>query len=161
MISERDFADRLDLLEQPYRAMSQAVAQGVLTALKESGLSIQPPQNVTSTVPQQPDQSDAISKAVATAICDKLPEMPGICAIVGALPPGSIISEQGLAKMLAKHPASIKAAVDRGELPPPIRFMGKPTWTAGAVVKHFEKRLEAAEKEAEPAGKAGGASARR
>ena len=30
---------------------------------------------------------------------------------------------------------------DRGALPP-IRFMVKPTWTAGSIIKHFEKRLE-------------------
>jgi hypothetical protein len=147
MHSEQDFADRLDRLEQPYRAMSQAIAQGVLIALKESGLSIQPPQNVNYANTQGP--VEAINEAAVAAIRDTLPNVPGVCSIVGALPHAAVISEQGLAKMFSKHPASIKAAVDRGELPPPIRFMGKPTWTVGAVVKHFEKRLEAAEKESE------------
>ena len=38
---------------------------------------------------------------------------------------------------------TIKRAVERGELPRPVRLMGKNTWTAGAIVRHLEARLEA------------------
>lgn len=39
--------------------------------------------------------------------------------------------------------ASIMAAVEHGELPRPVRLMGKNTWTAGAIVRHVEARLDA------------------
>jgi hypothetical protein len=70
-------------------------------------------------------------------------DLPGIFATIGALPPGALITEAGLAKLLGKCNASIKAAVHRGELPFPVRLMGKNTWTAGAIVRHHENRLEA------------------
>ena len=68
---------------------------------------------------------------------------------LGELPPGAIVTEADLARMFRKHPASIKRAVTRRELPPPVRMFGKPTWTAGAILAHVEKRLEAAMREAE------------
>lgn len=37
---------------------------------------------------------------------------------------------------------TVKRAVKRGELPPPVRVMGKPTWTVGLIRTHMEKRLE-------------------
>lgn len=69
--------------------------------------------------------------------------LPGVCAFIGALPPGALVTEEGLAGMFDKCTASIKAAVDRGELPRPARLMGKNTWTAGAIVRHHEARLDA------------------
>jgi hypothetical protein len=41
---------------------------------------------------------------------------------------------------------TIKRAVDRQELPPPVKFMGQNVWTAGRLVAWFEKRLDAEEK---------------
>ncbi len=69
--------------------------------------------------------------------------MPGVFSSIGALPPGALVTEEGLATIFGKCTASIKAAVDRGELPRPARLMGKNTWTAGAIVRHHEARLEA------------------
>ena len=73
----------------------------------------------------------------------------GIVSELGRLGPGSIITETALAKLLGRHPISIKRAVGRGELPQPIRLMGKPVWTAEAILKHLEKRLADAAKEVE------------
>ena len=67
--------------------------------------------------------------------------IPGIIAIIGELPPGAIVYEQGLAELFSRHPTSIKRAVQRGELPPPVRMFGTNAWTAGALVQHIEKRL--------------------
>jgi hypothetical protein len=44
---------------------------------------------------------------------------------------------------------SVKRAVERGELPPSIRLFGEPVWTAGALLEHLSKRLDAAKKETE------------
>ena len=73
----------------------------------------------------------------------------GIVSRLGELPPGAIIEENALAKLFNRHPASIKRAVSRGELPPSTRLLGKPCWTAGAILAHIERRLDEARKEAE------------
>ncbi|MBI2505056.1 MAG: hypothetical protein HYW07_17700 [Candidatus Latescibacteria bacterium] len=76
-------------------------------------------------------------------------ELPGIIALLGELKPGAVLFEEGLARLFDRHPASIKRAVQRGELPPPCRLFGGNAWTAGALVRHIEKRLEQAAKESE------------
>ena len=75
--------------------------------------------------------------------------LPGIIALLGELKPGAIITEEGMAQLFQRHPASVKRAVQRGELPPPCRLFGGNAWTVGALVRHIESRLEAAAKEAE------------
>lgn len=76
-------------------------------------------------------------------------ELPGIIAILGELKPGAIITEEGAAHLFGRHVASVKRAVQRGELPPPCRLFGGNAWTVGALVRHIESRLEEAAKEAE------------
>jgi hypothetical protein len=76
-------------------------------------------------------------------------ELPGIIALLGELKPGAVLFEEGLARLFDRHPASIKRAVQRGELPPPCRLFGGNAWTAGVLVRHVEKRLEEAAREAE------------
>ena len=70
---------------------------------------------------------------------------------IGQLPAGAIIMEEDLARIFGRHPVSVKRAVARGELPPPARLFGKPSWTAGAILAHLEGRLEAAKRDAEKA----------
>jgi hypothetical protein len=71
----------------------------------------------------------------------------GVCAALGALPEGAIISEDGLAGMMGKCRMSIRRAVKRGELPQPARLMGKRIWTAGTIIRHMESALERAKQE--------------
>ena len=69
---------------------------------------------------------------------------PGIYLDLGALPPSTVVTEDGLAGLLGKACRdSIKRAVARGELPPPVKIMGKNAWTVGYLVRFFEDRLEA------------------
>ena len=75
--------------------------------------------------------------------------VPGIVAALGELGSGPIITEEGLAHLFGRHPASIKRAVTRGELPQPARLLGRPAWTVGSIVRHIEARLVEAAKEAE------------
>ena len=89
-----------------------------------------------------------VRDAVATTL-EQPPELPGVFAAIGALPPGAIVTEDALAMMFQRHPATIKRAVTRGELPSPARLLGGNAWTAGAIVRHVEKRLEAARVDAE------------
>ena len=72
----------------------------------------------------------------------------GIVTALERLGNGTLISEKGLAELLGCSPVTIKRAVARDELPPPVRLLGKPTWTAGAILRHFEDRLQKAAAEA-------------
>ena len=78
-------------------------------------------------------------------------DVPGIIATLGDLKPGAVITEAGLAYLFHRHVASVKRAVQRGELPPPCRLFGQPTWTVGTLLRHLEGRLDQAAKEAERA----------
>ena len=73
----------------------------------------------------------------------------GIVKGLGELSPGAILEEDAVAQMFGRCATSVKRAVDRGELPPPVRMFGKPCWTAGAILEHIVARLRAAKREAE------------
>ena len=81
---------------------------------------------------------------------DKKTEFPlGIVRHLGDLPEGAIINEEALAKMFDRCQVSIKRAIQRGELPPPVKLLGMPVWTAGKLLGHINDRLDAALKEEE------------
>jgi hypothetical protein len=73
----------------------------------------------------------------------------GIVRELGDLSPDTVIGEEALAKMFGRHRVSIKRAVQRQELPPPIRLFGQPVWTVQALREHLSRRLQAAQREAE------------
>jgi hypothetical protein len=75
--------------------------------------------------------------------------LPGIIGVLGELKPGTVITEEGLAHLFQRHVVSVKRAVQRGELPPPCRLFGINVWTAGAVIRYIESRLDRAAQEAE------------
>ncbi len=80
---------------------------------------------------------------------DRMADLPGIVAALGELKPGTIVTEEGLARLFNRHATSVKRAVQRGELPPPCRLFGGNAWTVGSLVRHIENRLEKAMKDAE------------
>jgi hypothetical protein len=63
--------------------------------------------------------------------------------------PGQVLTEADLARAFKKHPVTIRRAVERGELPEPVRLMGKPTWTGSVILKHLEGRLARTREEAQ------------
>jgi hypothetical protein len=75
--------------------------------------------------------------------------VPGIIAVLGELKPGAIVTEEGAARLFKRHVVSVKRAVERGELPPPCHLFGSRVWTAGILIRHIERRLEQAAREAE------------
>ena len=88
----------------------------------------------------------------ADAILDLTPPnaTPGIIAILGDLGPGAVINEEALATLFRRSASSVKRAVDKGELPEPIRLFAQPTWTVRVLVDHLEQRLrQAAQKRKE------------
>ena len=76
-------------------------------------------------------------------------DIPGVIRELGELGPRAVITKDGLARLFNCCNRSIERAIERGELPPPIRLFGKKTWTAGVIVQYFEDRLQAEAKERE------------
>lgn len=95
------------------------------------------------------NQSIDVNETAQLSSAIEVDNSGGIVRELGELPSGTIVNEEGLAQMLGRCRHTIKRAVKRGELPPPIKFMGKPRWTVGAILKHFEERLEESKKEEE------------
>lgn len=60
----------------------------------------------------------------------------------GLLPEWTILTEGELARLFSKHSATVKRAVERGELPPPTRLFGKPVWSVKALREHLQHRLD-------------------
>jgi hypothetical protein len=75
--------------------------------------------------------------------------LPGIIALLGQLGSGAIITEEGIGRLFGRHADSVKRAVDRGELPTPVKMFGKPTWTVGILLNHINARLAKAATEAD------------
>lgn len=73
-------------------------------------------------------------------------QTPGIIGAIGELEPGTIITEAGLAKLFGRHLTSVKRAVDRGELPEPVKLFGQRSWTVRVLIEHHETRLGKAQK---------------
>lgn len=71
----------------------------------------------------------------------------GIVRQLGDLPEGAIINEEALAKMFDRCQVSIKRAIQRGELPAPVKLLGMPVWTVGKLLDHINERLDIAQKE--------------
>jgi hypothetical protein len=64
-------------------------------------------------------------------------------AALALLPPQTLISESKLAQMAGRHITSVKRAIQRGELPPPVPLFGINVWTAAAILEHISASLEA------------------
>ena len=78
-----------------------------------------------------------------------LPEIAGVIRELGDLGDGAVLFEAGVASLLRRHPCTIRRAVQRKELPPPVRLIGQPAWTVGAIRRHLNQRLEKALQDAE------------
>jgi hypothetical protein len=92
-------------------------------------------------------QADIDAQEAATEDTATEETGPGIFTELGALNPATPITEAGLAALLGKKCVeSIKRSVAKGELPNPVKLMGKNTFTAGAIFRHLEDRLESEKK---------------
>lgn len=80
-------------------------------------------------------------------------ELSGIIRELGDLPGGTIVNEEALAIIFDRCQVSIKRAIQRGELPPPVKLLGMPVWTVEKILNFINDRLELAQKEADQARK--------
>jgi hypothetical protein len=56
-----------------------------------------------------------------------------VSTYLASLPSDAIISERGLAEAFNRHVVSVRRAVARGELPPPVPLFGQRVWTVEAL----------------------------
>jgi hypothetical protein len=92
-------------------------------------------------VPDLPSQTPLASQGTE-------PDLDILTALA-ELPPLAVVSEQKLAQLVQRHPASVKRAIQRGELPPPVPWFGQNIWTVQAILDHLSARLEDARKAAD------------
>jgi hypothetical protein len=71
-----------------------------------------------------------------------------IMTVLAVLPPQALISEHELARLFRRHVTSVKRAIQRHELPPPVPLFGANIWTVAAILEHISARLEAERKAA-------------
>jgi predicted DNA-binding transcriptional regulator AlpA len=72
---------------------------------------------------------------------EETPKIPGVISALVELKPDSVVTEESLTHIFGKHQTSIKRAIERGELPRPVRMFGKPTWTVRTILAHLEERM--------------------
>jgi len=91
------------------------------------------------------EDEDDVSLA-GPCYCGSVPPAGAGVVIVdlATLPPGATVDETALARILGRSKRTLQVAVTRGDLPPGFLFLGRRTWTAGALVKHIEARQQAA-----------------
>ena len=78
--------------------------------------------------------------------------VPGVCiTALAELPEKALLDETALAAALGCCKRTIRRMVGRYELPPPVRFAGRSTWQAGAVLRWFEAAADRKAREAERA----------
>lgn len=75
-------------------------------------------------------------------------DLPGVFAVLGRLGPSTVITLPGLAEILGKHPSSVQRAVDKGQLPEPVKLLSSPIWTHRVLICHIEDRLAAVAEQA-------------
>ena len=69
-----------------------------------------------------------------------------VVTALAELPPDAHLDAEALANILGRCKKSIQRAVRRGELPPPIKLMGKHVWLVRTILEHMKTRQEAAVK---------------
>ena len=64
------------------------------------------------------------------------------------LPESAIVTEKAIARIFSRSSDGVRRAIQRGELPQPVKLFGKPSWTVRALIQHMEERLGKASLEA-------------
>jgi len=72
----------------------------------------------------------------------------GIVTALAELPSDAHLDAEALGCILGRCKKTIQRAVRRGELPPPIKFMGKHVWLVRSILAHMENLQDKAIKQA-------------
>ncbi len=69
----------------------------------------------------------------------KRTKLPGIYKRLNELDPHDLLTYDGMREIFdCGSDDAINDAVDRGELPPPIKFFGNHMWLASMVIQHIQ-----------------------
>ena len=82
------------------------------------------------------------------AIVESRREAPQVIRELAELPEHALVDEAYLAGIFHKDPRTIRRWVADGELPAAIGLGKDQLWMAGRIIRHLDKRAEAAEKDA-------------
>jgi predicted DNA-binding transcriptional regulator AlpA len=63
-------------------------------------------------------------------------------SLAASISDGCILSQDEIAGIFDVAPSTVWRAVQRGDLPPPVKLFNKNTWTGAAIRQHLEDRLE-------------------
>ena len=72
-------------------------------------------------------------------------EALGINVELAKMPPGALLTIDGMAKIFGKSPTTIMRKVKEGRLPQPFRTFSKNQWCAGGVVLFLQQRMQDAQ----------------
>lgn len=92
------------------------------------------------------------SASTETALVNDVRQQPsGVLDSLARMPEKTLLTEDALARALGVSKRTVRRMVARFELPPAVRFGGRSTWQAGAVLRWFEARADRAAREAQRA----------
>ena len=66
-----------------------------------------------------------------------------IMTALALLPRDALITIHQLAQLFGRHVTSVKRAIQRGELPPPVALLNEQVWMVAVILDHIRARLEA------------------
>ena len=69
----------------------------------------------------------------------------GIIVALAELPPGTLLTVNGMAQIFGKSPNTIMRAVGEGRLPKPFRIFSENCWRAGDVDVFLQRRMQDAQ----------------
>lgn len=69
----------------------------------------------------------------------------GIIVELAELPPGTLLTVNGMAQIFGKSPNTIMRAVGEGRLPRPFRIFSENCWRAGDVDVFLQRRMQDAQ----------------
>ena len=69
----------------------------------------------------------------------------GIIVELAKLPPGTLLTVNGMAQIFGKSPNTIMRAVGEGRLPKPFRIFSENCWRAGDVDVFLQRRMQDAQ----------------
>lgn len=69
----------------------------------------------------------------------------GIIVELAKLPPGTLLTVNGMAQIFGKSPNTIMRAVGEGRLPRPFRIFSENCWRAGDVDVFLQRRMQDAQ----------------
>ena len=76
---------------------------------------------------------------------DERTDALGIIVELAKLPPGTLLTVNGMAQIFGKSPNTIMRAVGEGRLPKPFRIFSENCWRAGDVDVFLQRRMRDAQ----------------